>query len=440
MGITAIIPTNLDFPHRGELERDDFVLAQETAQDLLAGSYTNALNQYATELNITQTDINTKWTDVKNQAVDGGYSQTYINANFVNKNINQDIAGVKNFESIKYISLEPSLKVKPTLNLDFANQEYSYYTVPNGKTSAPLASIITGTRSTTKTYVDATGKIRIADINVRPIDFNPATGEGGVRIEEARTNLLLNSEALSTQSVTLTAVAHTLHFTGTGQIAISGNATGTLIGTGLGEANRVTLTFTPTSGVVTFTVTGTVANAQLEVGSASSSYIPTTSAQATRAADSVVRTLGDEFNPNEFSFFVDLQTISVSPNSPYIFDASNGTNQQRILMFKASATALPTAGYVLRFTVNGTTATIINPAAVFDTKKIMITVSSTKVSAYADGVKLADYTNVIGIPAIDRVHLGSAYTNTSHNNSVFNGFKIYPKALSDEVCIALTRL
>lgn len=85
MAITTTIPTNLDFPNRGVLERDAFVLAQETAQDLLAGGYTTALNQYATELNNTEEDINLKWEQVKSQAVTGGYSQTYINATFTPK-------------------------------------------------------------------------------------------------------------------------------------------------------------------------------------------------------------------------------------------------------------------------------------------------------------------------------------------------------------------
>lgn len=88
MPITTTIPTNLDFPHRGELERDDFVLAQETAQDLLSGGFTTAVNQFGVELNQTEEDINTKWTEVMNQAVDGGYSQAYIDGNFVNKAIN----------------------------------------------------------------------------------------------------------------------------------------------------------------------------------------------------------------------------------------------------------------------------------------------------------------------------------------------------------------
>lgn len=90
--VTTTIPTNLDFPNRGVLERDTFVNAQETAQDLLAGAYTTALNQYATELNATQTDINLKAEQVANQAIDGGYSQAYTNATFTPKILNTQTA------------------------------------------------------------------------------------------------------------------------------------------------------------------------------------------------------------------------------------------------------------------------------------------------------------------------------------------------------------
>lgn len=88
MGITTTIPTNLNFPNRGILERDAFVNAQETAQDLLAGAYTTALNQYATELNTTEAGINLKAEQVANQAVTGSYSQAYIDATFTPKKLN----------------------------------------------------------------------------------------------------------------------------------------------------------------------------------------------------------------------------------------------------------------------------------------------------------------------------------------------------------------
>jgi hypothetical protein len=105
----------------------------------------------------------------------------------------------------------------------------------------------------------------------------------GLLIEtEARTNLLHTTNALVTQTLTVTAVPHTLHFTGTGTVTLSGASTdGPLVGTGTGEQNRASLTFTPTAGSLTLTVTGTVADAQLEIGSTPSSYIPNLAASGT---------------------------------------------------------------------------------------------------------------------------------------------------------------
>lgn len=84
-------------------------------------------------------------------------------------------------------------------------------------------------------------------------------------VVSARINKLTATDVLSTQSVTLPAASHILSFTGTGTITLSGTSTaGPLVGTGAGD--RVSLTFTPTVGSLTLTVSGSVTLAQLESG------------------------------------------------------------------------------------------------------------------------------------------------------------------------------
>jgi hypothetical protein len=70
----------------------------------------------------------------------------------------------------------------------------------------------------------------------------------------------------------------------------------------------VSLTFTPTAGSLTLTVSGSVTNANLEIGSFSTSWIPTTGTAATRTAD-VPSVTGTNFSSwyrqDEGTVFVD---------------------------------------------------------------------------------------------------------------------------------------
>lgn len=84
-------------------------------------------------------------------------------------------------------------------------------------------------------------------------------------------NRIINSDAPATQSVAVRNVAQTLSFRGTGTITLSDASTaGPLVGTGAGDI--VSLTFTPSVGTLTLTVSGTVEIAQLEAGSTRSPY------------------------------------------------------------------------------------------------------------------------------------------------------------------------
>jgi len=158
-------------------------------------------------------------------------------------------------------------------------------------------------------------------------DYDPTTlAPLGLLIEEARTNLLLNSATLSTQNVTTTAQAYTLSFYGTGTVTLSGTSTaGPLVGTGV-FPNRVSLTFTPTAGTLTLTVSGTVSNAQLEAGGFATSYIFTAGASVTRSAD-VATMVGNNFtnwyNQTTGTFAASFNA-SANANATYM-SASNGS-------------------------------------------------------------------------------------------------------------------
>jgi len=84
-------------------------------------------------------------------------------------------------------------------------------------------------------------------------------------------NILTGTATMATQTRAVTAAEHTLSFRGTGTVTLTGASTaGPLVGTGANDI--VTLTFTPTAGNLTLTVSGTVNDAQLELGAVRTTY------------------------------------------------------------------------------------------------------------------------------------------------------------------------
>jgi len=216
---------------------------------------------------------------------------------------------------------------RPTLDLRFAEDR----TLVDATTGSNLVNF---TRASSGTYVGSDGLIKTATTDEARFDHNPTTGESlGLLVEESRTNLLLNSATLATQNVTVTAIAHTLSFYGTGTVTLSGAHSATLVGTGA-YPSRVALTFTPTAGTLTVTVSGTVEYANLEIGVGGSgvsfptSYIPTTGSTATRAAD-VASISGSNFsswfNASQGSIFSDSRIIQSATQTQvaYHFDGAN---------------------------------------------------------------------------------------------------------------------
>jgi hypothetical protein len=197
----------------------------------------------------------------------------------------------------------------------------------------------TGTLSTIQINRGAVATAYLATTST--VRMGVAVDAAGLLCEPQATNLLLNSTTLSTQSVTVTAAAHTLSFWGTGTITLSGTSTaGPLVGTG--AANRVSLTFTPTAGSLTLTVSGSVLNAQLETGTIPTSPIPTFAATATRIADwytfllSSIPALGAEY-----SIYVQFSTPIAAANR-YAFAMTDGTANELVGIRPTSSTINPT--------------------------------------------------------------------------------------------------
>lgn len=233
-------------------------------------------------------------------------------------------------------------RVLPRLALDFT-------------TAVTDPRVATARAGNTATRTNSSGVIEIVNANLPRYDFSPTTLVClGQLVEESRANLFLNSlingTSLSTQTVVVTAVAHTISFYGTGTITLSGAATATVTGTGA-YPNRQTLTFTPTAGALICTVTGSVQYAQLEVGGFATSFIPTAATSVTRNAD-VVSMTGTNFsswyNASEGAFAANATTLSPLGSTQRIFSASTGSFADAI-----SASASGVDLYCQCFTAGG---------------------------------------------------------------------------------------
>jgi len=361
-----------------------------------------------------------------------------------------------------------------------------------------LDSRITFTRASTGTYVGADGLVKTATTNEARFDHNPTTGESlGLLVEEARTNLALQSNQFNTtwtnadtsetsaagiapdgtntawelkDSLDITPTIHGLLQTvsfvsGTsytftcwmkaGTLTQGGFAfpaaafttglscrvdlsTGSIIASSSGLSTsttvyangwvRVISVATATASVASSitirilnnansyigTGTGTILiwGAQLEAGAFATSYIPTTTATVTRAAD-VASITGTNFsswyNQTEGTVFGQfLRTASTNTQQGRVFSFNDGTNTNLLEIYQtagsnpsAQITATTSqaiwtpSGFtvgtsikeVLGYQLNNSNASFNGSAETLDTVCNMPTLTQARIGDRQDGVR-----------------------------------------------------
>jgi hypothetical protein len=316
----------------------------------------------------------------------------------------------------------------PSLDLRFAENK-SLVDATTG------SNLVTFTRASSGTFVGSDGLIKSAVTNEPRFDHNPTTGESlGLLVEEARTNLLLNSATLSTQSVTVAAAANTLSFYGTGTVTLTGVSTaGPLVGTGAN--NRVSLTFTPTIGVLILTVSGSVTNAQLEAGAFATSNIPTTTATVTRAAD-VASITGSAFSSwyrqDEGTLFANYAERASSVVH-VAATVSNNTNSERISLTINASNALDVivASGTDTFAGNQPTLTAQEYRIGFGYKA-----DNSGVSANGSAITVD---SAVTLPTVSQLDVGARAGSTQMLNSTIKRFTYWPTRLADNTLQAITQ-
>jgi hypothetical protein len=163
------------------------------------------------------------------------------------------------------------------LQISATNPGTSNTSNPSRNTPGTYTEIITPGAGQTAMAIRAVGvtTAKVTSISWKKVAGNHASQStaNSRPTLSARYNLLLATAALSTQSVTVAAASYVLSFTGTGTVTLSGTSTaGPLVGTGAN--NRVSLTFTPTAGSLTLTVSGSVTLADLRLAADAALAIP----------------------------------------------------------------------------------------------------------------------------------------------------------------------
>lgn len=210
------------------------------------------------------------------------------------------------------------------LILDFAAGAYGASGI-----AGSLGELMNFSRNSAASVIDASGVLVSSPANSPRLVHDPISlARLGLLLEASRSNLFANSAAPATHTVAVTAAPHVLSFYGTGTITLSGAHAQTISGGGAYPA-RTMVSFTPTAGNLTLTLTGQIQAPQLEVGGTASSYVPTTTVPGQRADDNASVPLGPWYNSDAGTIVLGGYVQGASANDR-IIEIDNGSSATRL--------------------------------------------------------------------------------------------------------------
>lgn len=370
-----------------------------------------------------------------------------------------------------------------------------------------LGPRITFTRASTGTYVGSDGLIKTATTNEARFDHNPITGESlGLLVEEARTNLILQSESInnvtnwnkivggtgSTPVVNANSVVAPDGTTTADQIILALNG-----GTTVNDSSYITQSYSSTSGTTyvvsiwlrtasgnviisldvdsqninTITVTpvwqrfsfartssstasrtvrfglrGTFSTAdsatfyawgvQLEEGAFATSYIPTTTATVTRAAD-VASITGTNFsswyNQTEGTSLIELREVDrTGSRTPRSF--SDGTASNRIDAFFTSSLTISTRLLVSGSSYNPGNLTLLAAGTV---NKHVISAATGSAISVANGT-LSTESTPPSLPVVNRLVIGADSVSGTPFTGTIRRLTYWPVRLANATLQSIT--
>lgn len=179
--------------------------------------------------------------------------------------------------------------------------------------------------------------------------------------------------------------------------------------------------------------------AQLETKPYATSYIPTTTAQVTRAADVAKiegAALSSWLQQEQGTLFVVVSGKGLSDSlSVWALALSDGTINNRIGIYTSASL---TRGFV---GTNGATQAIIpGPGLTGEPVKMALSYGPNDVAFAQEGSLVGIDTSAAISQTVDQLTLGAAYNNISHLDGHIRDFRYFPKRLSNEALQALTAL